>query len=215
MRLVLCPVLVGRDKESRHLPGAPGYAAAILTVITVFIGCIAARTVLLAARGRLLPADAPPEKIKTGVMQNERVAPVSPRLGLPSAGRPCGCLASGAAHPAVRRKLAGQHGAVTRRAVEREPPAEGLGPVDKADQSRAAGERRAAYAVVRVRGPDCRVVSLDGQRDLGGLGVLGRVGERFRDNVIDGDLDRLGEPAQPGGDAQADRDRRPAGKLAH
>jgi tellurite resistance protein len=41
----------------RKPPGAAGYAAVILTVITAFVGYIAARTVVLAAGGQLLPAE--------------------------------------------------------------------------------------------------------------------------------------------------------------
>jgi tellurite resistance protein len=40
-------------------PGATGYAIAVVTLITVFIGAIAARTVLAAVRGQLLPKDRP------------------------------------------------------------------------------------------------------------------------------------------------------------
>ena len=45
--------------ELRKPPGATAYAVAVLTVITVFIGYIAARTVILIARGQFLPAQRP------------------------------------------------------------------------------------------------------------------------------------------------------------
>jgi len=40
-------------------PGATGYAIAVVTLITVFIAAIGARTVLAAVRGQLLPQDRP------------------------------------------------------------------------------------------------------------------------------------------------------------
>jgi tellurite resistance protein len=45
--------------ELRKPPGATAYAVAVLTVITVFIGYIAARTGVLIARGQLLPGQRP------------------------------------------------------------------------------------------------------------------------------------------------------------
>jgi tellurite resistance protein len=40
-------------------PGATGYAIAVITLITIFIAAIAARTVVAAVRGQLLPEDRP------------------------------------------------------------------------------------------------------------------------------------------------------------
>jgi len=40
-------------------PGATGYAIAVVTLITVFIAAIGARTVLAVARGELMPEDRP------------------------------------------------------------------------------------------------------------------------------------------------------------
>jgi tellurite resistance protein len=60
----------------RKPPGAVAYAAAILIVITVFIGYIAARTVVLVARGQLLPPRVRPEKTSPKVDLNGSAVPV-------------------------------------------------------------------------------------------------------------------------------------------
>jgi len=54
----------------RKPPGAVAYAAVILALITAFIGYIAVRTVILVARGQLLPPRAVPEKVKIEVVPN-------------------------------------------------------------------------------------------------------------------------------------------------
>ncbi len=40
-------------------PGATGYAVAVITLITVFIAAIGARTLMAAVRGQLIPGDRP------------------------------------------------------------------------------------------------------------------------------------------------------------
>jgi tellurite resistance protein len=74
----------------RKPPGATACAAVILTVITAFIGYIAVRTVLLAARGQLLPPQVPPDKINPEVSPNENVDPASAILAPRGAGQPAG-----------------------------------------------------------------------------------------------------------------------------
>jgi tellurite resistance protein len=63
--------------ELRKPPGATAYAVAILTVITVFIGYIAARTAVLIARGQLLPPRTAPEKINPKIIQNGSMVPAA------------------------------------------------------------------------------------------------------------------------------------------
>jgi tellurite resistance protein len=67
----------------RRPAGTTAYAAVILAVITAFIGYIAVRTVLLIARGQLLPPAAAPEKVSPGVIPNEGVAPASVKPATP------------------------------------------------------------------------------------------------------------------------------------
>jgi tellurite resistance protein len=69
---------------ARKPPGAAGYAAVILAVITAFVGYIAARTVVLIAGGQLLPPRVPPEKIKAEIIPNERADPSLGSLNGPS-----------------------------------------------------------------------------------------------------------------------------------
>jgi tellurite resistance protein len=64
----------------RKPPGATAYAAVTLAVITAFVGYIAARTVVLIARGQLLPPRALPEKVNPEVIPNVTVTSVSPTL---------------------------------------------------------------------------------------------------------------------------------------
>jgi hypothetical protein len=56
----------------RRPPGAAGCAAVILTAITIFIGYIAVRTLVLISRDQLLPPRVPQEKINTVIIRNER-----------------------------------------------------------------------------------------------------------------------------------------------
>ncbi len=64
----------------RKPAGATAYAVVILAVITAFVGYVAARTVLLIARGQLLPSGAQPGNVNTEVIPNESVASDSPAL---------------------------------------------------------------------------------------------------------------------------------------
>jgi tellurite resistance protein len=61
----------------RRPAGAAGYAVVILTAITAFIGYIAARTALLAARGQLLPPRSQPEKVTTAITHHEGTDPAA------------------------------------------------------------------------------------------------------------------------------------------
>ena len=40
-------------------PGATGYAIAVVTLITVFVGAIGVRSILAVVRGELMPEDRP------------------------------------------------------------------------------------------------------------------------------------------------------------
>jgi tellurite resistance protein len=71
----------------RRPPGATVYAAVILAVITAFIGYIAARTVVLIARGQLLPPRGP-VPVATEVIPNEGVEHRSPALAASAAVNP-------------------------------------------------------------------------------------------------------------------------------
>jgi tellurite resistance protein len=64
----------------RKPAGAAAYAAVTLAMITAFVGYIAVRTVLLIARGQLLPPRALSEKVNSGVIPNGTVASDSPAL---------------------------------------------------------------------------------------------------------------------------------------
>jgi tellurite resistance protein len=74
----------------RKPPGATGYAAVILAVITAFICYIAIRTVMLIARGQLLPPRALPEKLNPEVIHNDDVDSVFSTLVEEGAGHPGG-----------------------------------------------------------------------------------------------------------------------------
>jgi len=80
--------------------------------------------------------------------------------------------------------------------VQRDPAAERLGPVPEPDQARAATEVRAATPVVVDADSENAVAGH--YLDLGGgsVGVLGRVGQRFGDHVVRGDLNRLRRSAR-------------------
>jgi tellurite resistance protein len=64
----------------RKPAGATVCAVVILAVITAFVGYVAARTVLVIARGQLLPPRAQPGKVNTRVIPNETVASGSSAL---------------------------------------------------------------------------------------------------------------------------------------
>jgi hypothetical protein len=82
--------------------------------------------------------------------------------------------------------------------VDGDRAAQRLDPVGQADEPGAPADLRPAGAVVAhqqaqpVGGGAC--LDLDGR----GTGVLGRVGQRFGDDVVGGDLDRLGQPLRHG-----------------
>jgi hypothetical protein len=74
--------------------------------------------------------------------------------------------------------------------VQHEPAAEGLDAVGEADQAGAAGEVGAAAPVVANVDVQDAAERLHLDFDAGGRGVLGRVGQRRRDDVVGGELDR-------------------------
>ena len=80
------------------------------------------------------------------------------------------------------------------RAVERDPAADGLHAVFEAGQASAPGEVGAADAVVADRDAKDFASDLDLDADGLGAGVLGRIGQRFSDEVIGADLYRLRQP---------------------
>src|ERR671934_1686736 len=85
-------------------------------------------------------------------------------------------------------------GALPGGAVEGDRAAEGLDPVGEADEPGAAPGGGAADAVVADRQVQAAVVGP--HVDVGDrrLRVLGGVGQRLGDDVVGGDLDRLGQP---------------------
>ena len=95
------------------------------------------------------------------------------------------------------RKLYPQAGPGTEGAVEEDPAAERLHAVLEANEAGAAAEIGTAGAVVVDGDAQDSVcgVGLDGDRERRGAGMLGRVGQRFGDDKVGRDLDRLRETA--------------------
>jgi hypothetical protein len=100
--------------------------------------------------------------------------------------------------------------------VQREAAAEGLDAVGEADEAGVACEVGAAAAVVADADSQYTGVGVGGHLvvDDGG-GVLGRVGQRLRDDVVGGELNRLGQPPVDA-DVEADGDggRRSVGPVS-
>jgi hypothetical protein len=110
------------------------------------------------------------------------------------------------------RQVGGDGGAVAWFAVQAELAAAGLDAVFQPDQPGPGAEAGAAGFV--VADPDGQRTAGHGDlyRDGGGAGVLGRVGQRFRDDVVGADLGRLGQAAA-GLHVEGDRDGAAAGQC--
>ena len=98
--------------------------------------------------------------------------------------------------------------------MEEDPAAERLHAVLEANEAGAAAEIGTAGAVVVDGDAQDSVcgVGLDGDRERRGAGMLGRVGQRFGDDKVGRDLDRLRETAR-GAHVEFDRDRGAAGEC--
>ena len=93
------------------------------------------------------------------------------------------------------RKLAAHRRAAARRAVHGEHAAQRLDPVLQPGQPRAPSRVGAAGTVVTHAHPQRAAGGFRIHLDNRSAGVLRRVGEHLRDDVVGGHLDRLGKPA--------------------
>jgi hypothetical protein len=75
--------------------------------------------------------------------------------------------------------------------VDRDGSAQRLDAVGEPDEPRAAGRVGAADAVVANPQVQAAVACMDGDMGEGGVGVLGGVAERLRDDIVGGGLDRF------------------------
>ena len=118
---------------------------------------------------------------------------------------PSGCSPTRLSHRNVGDYLR----SFSRQALDLKGAADRLHAVLEADQSRPSAGVGSALAVISNHQTQPLIVHMEGHPDATRLGMLGRVRERLRHDVVRGDFDRVGE-AVFALDVELDSDRRTA-----